>query len=86
MDNHLVLDLEPNLRQRLEQRAKQHGLTLEQEAQRLLSAGTRVLEDDPSLPAGQRIARQCADSGVGFLPGEIVELRGGGFLMPDFGE
>lgn len=85
MDNHLVLDLAPTLRERLEQRARQHGLTLEQEAQRLLSAGTTILEDDPSLPAGDRIARQCADSGVGFLPGEVVELRGGGFLILDLG-
>ncbi|OYQ32601.1 hypothetical protein CHU95_17635 [Niveispirillum lacus] len=86
MDNHLVLDLDPTLRERLEQRARQNGLTLEQEAQRLLSAGTTILPDDPSLPAGQRIVRQCADSGVGFLDGEVVELRGGGLLIPDFGE
>ncbi|MQP67079.1 toxin-antitoxin system [Niveispirillum sp. SYP-B3756] len=86
MDNHLVLDLEPNVRDRLEQRARQHGLTLEEEARRLLAAGAGILDDDPTLPAGERIARQCADSGVGFLPCEVEELRGGGFLIPDFGE
>ncbi|MFV3127969.1 FitA-like ribbon-helix-helix domain-containing protein [Niveispirillum sp. KHB5.9] len=86
MDNHLVLDLDPTLRERLEQRAREHGRSLDDEVQAIL---VDVTGGVPTKPAGQpglgtRIAALFSGSGYGFRSGEIQELRGGNWQVPDY--
>lgn len=75
MDTRLVLDIDDDLRSRLEARARTNHRSLEDEAKAILQADVELLDDDPSLPAGTRIARLFSGSGIGFRDGEIEEFR-----------
>ncbi|MFY8093391.1 MAG: hypothetical protein ACOVN0_07915 [Niveispirillum sp.] len=60
----MILDIDDDLRARIEARALTNKRTPEEEAVDMIWNGLVPLPDDPSLPAGQRIARACAGSGL----------------------
>lgn len=62
----LVLEIDDDLRGRIEARARTNHRSLEEEAVDMMWNGLLPLPDDPSLPAGERIARATSGSGLGF--------------------
>lgn len=69
----LVRNLEDDVKAKLQQRARRHGRSTEEEVRDILRAA--VLRDESAQPGlGTRIAERF--KGIGFKEGEIEELRG----------
>lgn len=60
----MILDIDDDLRARIEARARTNKRTPEEEAVDMIWNGLVPLPDDPSLPTGERIARTFSGSGV----------------------
>jgi plasmid stability protein len=77
----LVRQLDDDLKARLKRRAARHGLSMEEEARRILR---QALEDEgaPRAGLGSRIAARFAKIG---LDTPVPELRGQRVRPPDFG-
>ncbi len=78
----LVRQLDDDLKARLKRRAARHGLSMEEEARRILR---QALEDEgaPRAGLGSRIAARFAKTG---LDAPVPELRGQRVRPPDFGQ
>ena len=69
----VVRNLEDDVKAKLQQRARRHGHSAEEEVRDILRAA--VLRDEGAQPGlGTRIAERF--KGIGFREGEIEELRG----------
>ena len=78
----LVRQLDDDIKARLKRRAARHGLSMEEEARRILR---QALEDEgpPRAGLGSRIAARFARTG---LDTAVAELRGQRVRPPDFGQ
>jgi plasmid stability protein len=78
----IVRQLDDDLKARLKRRAARHGLSMEEEARRILR---QALEDEgaPRAGLGSRIAARFAKTG---LDAPVPELRGQRVRPPDFGQ
>ena len=68
----LVRDLEDDVKERLQRRARRHGRSMEAEVRAILKAAV-LSEEPPPAELGRRWARRFA--GIG-LAGPLAELRG----------
>ena len=77
----LVRNLEDDVKERLKQRARKHGMSLEELVRDILRDAAK--DSRPSGGLGSEIAARF--KGIGFREGEIQELRGFTIKPPDFG-
>jgi antitoxin FitA len=78
----LVRNLEDDVKERLKERARRYGMSLEELARDLLRAA--AVAPDKERKLGSEIAARF--KGIGFKEGEIQELRGYTIKPADFGE
>ena len=76
----LVRNLEAQLKNRLQSRARRNRRSMEQEAREILRNALRE-EDTPVVGLGSQISSLFRDAG---LPSEIPELRGHSIVPPAF--
>ncbi|MGH2562724.1 MAG: FitA-like ribbon-helix-helix domain-containing protein [Thermomicrobiales bacterium] len=69
----VVRNLDGDVKERLRERAAQHGRSMEEEVREILRAAV-LKANEPEVGLGAAIARHFR--GCGFEPGEITELRG----------
>ena len=78
----VVRDLDDDVKERLKQRAKKHGHSMEAEVREILrSAVTEIAES--SVPLGTRIANRFKE--IGFDK-PVKDVRGWDVRIPDFEE
>ena len=78
----VVRNLDDDVKERLQQRAKKHGHSMEAEVREILrNAVTEIAE--PSEPLGTRIASRFEEIGLEY---PIEELRQWDMSVPDFDE
>ncbi len=87
----LTTKLDADTLKRLMARAQQHGRSLDDEVQAILVDVASTVQDDVLPPKpdrqpgiGTRISALFAGSGYGFRDGEIEELRGSNWQVPDY--
>jgi antitoxin FitA len=68
----LVRDLEDDVKERLQRRARRHGRSMEAEVRAILKAAV-LSEEAPPTELGRRLARRFADIG---LDAPLAEVRG----------
>ncbi len=78
----VVRDLEDEVKERLQMRAKKHGCSMEAEVRTILRSAVAVTKQAPE-PLGTRLARRFARIG---LDEPIAEIRGHGATAASFGE
>jgi antitoxin FitA len=76
----LVRNLEDDVKRRLQDRARKHGMSLEELARDILRDAS--IDNRPAGGLGREIAARF--KGIGFKEGEIEELRGYTIRPPDF--
>jgi antitoxin FitA len=78
----VVRNIEDDVKERLKERARKHGMSLEELVRDILRDAAK--NKSPSGGLGSEIAARF--KGIGFKEGEIRELRGYTIKPPDFGE
>jgi plasmid stability protein len=78
----LVRNLEEDVKKRLQERARKHGMSLEELVRDILRDAAKDKRRSSGL--GSEIAARFR--GIGFKEGEIQELRGYTIKPADFGE
>ena len=76
----VVRNLDDDVKERLQQRAKQHGHSMEAEVREILRSAVMEIAE-PSEPLGTRIASRFKEIG---LDKPVVELRGWDIRVPIF--
>ena len=76
----VVRNLDDDVKERLQQRAKQHGHSMETEVREILRSAVMEITE-PSEPLGTRIASRFKEIG---LDEPVVELRGWDIRVPIF--
>jgi plasmid stability protein len=76
----LIRQLDPDVKEKLRQRARKHGRSTEEEVREILRNAVRGQEQPPTR-LGSRIARRFAGAG---LEDDIPELRGQPVGAPEF--
>jgi plasmid stability protein len=80
----LVRNLEDQVKGRLQDRAKRHGRSMEEEAREILRDALRD-ENAPKLGLGSEIVAMFSGQGIGLEKGEeIPEIRGMRMQIPKF--
>ena len=80
----LVRNLEDQIKSRLQNRAKRHGRSMEEEAREILRNALRE-EEAPKRGLGSEIVALFSGQGIGLEEGEeIPEIRGMRMQIPKF--
>jgi len=82
MSQLLVRNLDPVVKQRLQDRARRHGRSMEAEARAILQEAVDDRPDERTAKLGDRIAALFKDIGLG--PGEELERLPPSFLKSPF--
>ena len=78
----VIRSLDDDVKEKLRQRASSHGVSLEEEARRILREAANE-PDRAQYGLGTEIASLFADFGI---TEDIPEIKGGGFQFPELGE